>query len=129
MIKTLLFVAKIIIEVIPFVLLCVASGKLNLNKSNRSRQFLMPVIALLYVALCMIFIDPTNSWLMNFINNIPVWLANFASKSWVPNFLYIFLLRLSNGISNLITRINLNFWIFFMEIWKGLMRPGSTGRP
>ena len=35
-------------QAIPFILLCLAARKANLNKIDRGRQVLMPFIALLY---------------------------------------------------------------------------------
>ena len=49
MIDTILEILKSIAAILPVILLCLATRKINLEKNERSRQFPMPVIALVYV--------------------------------------------------------------------------------
>ena len=114
MIDTLLTILKIVIAVAPLVLFVYFSNKVNLPKSDRSRQFAMPVIALVFVIAYMLLIDPVNQWLLNIINSIPSWIYSLASVSWMPNFLYTALTWLGNFLSNLLGAINFNYWIFFI---------------
>jgi len=65
---------KTVLGILPFVLLVLASFKTNLNKANRSRQFLMPVVALAYCIAAVVLLDWINGllvwvfdWLCGFI--------------------------------------------------------------
>ena len=75
MIETILNIAKMILAILPFVILCFASKKVNLPKTDRSKQFLMPVIALIYVIVAMILMNSINEWLIKLINNLPKWIS------------------------------------------------------
>ena len=48
---------KIILCTASFILLCTASLKINLNESERARQFPMPVIAFVYCLVVLIFLN------------------------------------------------------------------------
>ena len=48
---------KIILCTASFILLCAASLKINLNESERARQFPMPVIAFVYCLVVLIFLN------------------------------------------------------------------------
>lgn len=48
---------KIILCTASFILLCTASLKINLNESERARQFPMPVIAFVYCLVMLIFLN------------------------------------------------------------------------
>lgn len=62
---------KTILGILPFLVLCFVSSKTNLNKANRSRQFMMPIIALIYCILGLVLLDAINGW----IYNLFVWLG------------------------------------------------------
>ena len=47
-------------QAIPFILLCLAARKANLNKIDRGRQVLMPFIALLYCTIVAVIL--TQLW-------------------------------------------------------------------
>ena len=48
---------KILLCTASFILLCVAAMRLNLNRTERAKQFLMPVIALIYGILVLLFLN------------------------------------------------------------------------
>lgn len=71
----LLHLLKTILGVSPFVILCLLSGKINLSKANRSRQFLMPVIAFVYCVICVVILDDIQRW----ISMLFTWLGQHFS--------------------------------------------------
>ena len=58
---------KIILCTASFILLCIASLKINLNESERARQFLMPVIAFVYCLIMLIFLKGIYSVTMGMV--------------------------------------------------------------
>ena len=48
-------------QAIPFILLCLAARKANLNKIDRGRQVLMPFIALLYCTIVAVILTQFHS--------------------------------------------------------------------
>lgn len=49
---------KIALCTASFFFLCVAATRMNLNKADRAKQFLMPVVALVYCILTLCFLNP-----------------------------------------------------------------------
>lgn len=115
MIDNILLIVKLIIAVFPFVLLCIRSRKTNLVKPDRSRQFYMPVIGVIYSIAAMLLINPINTWLMKLINNIPVWINTIAGLPFVSGRIGKFLAAFSDVVSRFIQEINLSFWVFFVS--------------
>ncbi len=114
MIETILNIAKMLLAILPFVSLCFAGKKVNLPKPDRSKQFLMPVIAVVYVIVAMVLMNSVNEWLIKLINNIPKWIAALAGFSWMPPQVGAVFTQISSYISSLLAELNLNFWIFFI---------------
>ena len=114
MINTLFNLLKIIIAILPFVLLCFLIKKVNLPKPDRSKQFAMPVISLIYVITSMFLVNKVCEWLLSFINNIPKWIAAPAKASWMPDFIGNIFKTISNAIDTFLSWFNLNYWIFFI---------------
>lgn len=115
MIDTIINIAKMVAAILPFILLCFASKKVNLPGSERSKQFAMPVIALIYVVLMMLFMNTINNALLVFINKIPTWIDKLASMSWIPAQVGSVLDYVSECVSSLLKKLNLGFWIFFIS--------------
>ena len=69
MIKNLISFLKMIAAILPFAVLCLSSVKVNYDKADRSKQYFMPVVTLVYVAVTMIFMNQINSGLLKLINN------------------------------------------------------------
>lgn len=114
MIEVIKNIGKMLLMILPFVILCFASKKVNLTKSDRSKQFLMPVITVIYSVVIMILMDEINKWLLNLIKNIPKWIASLAGFSWMPPEIGEVILKVSGFLESFFASLNLNFWIFFI---------------
>lgn len=66
---------KTLLGILPFLAICLAGSKINLTKANRSRQFLMPFIALVYSAAGVILLDRINVLLFKLFT----WLGNYLT--------------------------------------------------
>ena len=53
----LLFFIELAVSFLPFVLFAFLNSKANVKKENRNRQYAMPVIAVVYSAVLLIFLD------------------------------------------------------------------------
>ncbi len=115
MIEKILSVVKIIAAILPFVLLCLANAKTNLPKSERSRQYPMPIVTLLYSIVAMLLANKVNTWLIRLISNIPKWIASLATIDWIPNEWSPTIEKIAEAVRNFIASLNLNFWIFFIS--------------
>ncbi len=115
MINNILNILKMLVAILPFLILCIASNKANLQKSERSKQFFMPIISLIYLIVIMVFIDKINNWLMDLINGIPKLFDKLASISWMPDILEKGLGGIANFFEAILNRLNLGFWIFFIS--------------
>lgn len=114
-------VIKVAIAVLPLFFLCLMLNKTNFPKEQRNRQFFMPMFALLFSVIVMLFINPINEGLMSLINNISVWIGNLASVEWLPDFISGALSGLSDWIENIIKSLNLQFWVFFISNYMCLI--------
>ncbi len=56
-------VLKWIIWAVPFVLLCFAVKKTNLNKAERGKQFIIPIVAVIYCIVAIYFLEKINALL------------------------------------------------------------------
>lgn len=115
MINNILLIVKMLIAVLPFVALCFLSRRVNLEKTQRSKQFAMPVIAVIYVIIAMLLMDSINTWLLQLIDNIPGWIAALAGVPWMPENIGSIFNQISSFVSDILHQINLNFWIFFIS--------------
>ena len=111
-----LFNALIMVAaILPFVFLCFVNEKANIERAGRSKQFFMPVIALVYVGVIMAVSTFAENWLIRFINAVPWAIAKVADLPFVPRwgvgsvFMQIgaFLLRITKSI-------DLEAWIVFI---------------
>ncbi len=114
MIDTIIKLLKILVAILPFVLLCIRNTKVNLPKSDRSRQFAMPVVALVFIIAGMFVVDYVAAWIFGIINSLPGWIASLANFSWMPAFLQTGINWLSEGVNKLINAINLRYWLFYI---------------
>lgn len=114
MIETILKIAKMILAILPFFILCLASKRVNLPTVHRSKQFWMPIVALSYVIIAIILMDRINEWLIKLFNNIPKWIIALANYSWTPTQLDAALIEIGNSLKTWLNKLNLNFWIFFV---------------
>ena len=115
MIDTLRTIAKITAAALPFILFCLLSRKVNLPKTDRSKQFVMPVIAVIYVIAAALLLNWFNKGLLWAIDSIPYWMRNIKRISWMPKFIVTAVMWLSNKLRQLIQSLNLRFWIFYIS--------------
>lgn len=54
-------------RLLPLVGLSLAAVLLNMDRSNRNRQFLMPLLGLIYCIAAMVYIESVNRWVMGLI--------------------------------------------------------------
>lgn len=80
---------KIVLGVIPFVILCLANSKINLNKANRSRQFLMPIITLIFCVLGVVFLDTVNTWIFKLFTLLGKYIPFLQKVSWQAIVTYV----------------------------------------
>ncbi len=114
MISFVLNLIKALLIPLPVLLVCLAGRNKNLPKPERSKQFLMPIVALVYVVVMMLFMHPINSALTFFFQSIPKWIAMLGRISWMPEFLSTISLKISGFLSNVLQALNLNFWVFYI---------------
>ena len=100
MIDTILSIIKMLVAVLPFVFFSLVNNKTNLDKPERSRQFVMPIFAVVYVIAAMLLMDWLCDWLLKLINAIPAWIASLANYSWMPTSVGDVLLNVSTKITN-----------------------------
>ncbi len=114
MIEKLELILKMIAAILPFVILCIISSKVNIPKPERSKQFAMPVISIIYVIVVMILSNKINDWLLNLIKSIPLWIASLAGFDWMPDQIAAVFTQISSTIKTALQGLNLGFWIFFI---------------
>ena len=61
MISDILFLIEVLISFLPFVLFAFLNAKANTKKEVRNRQYLMPIIAVVYSAVLLIFLDKLSN--------------------------------------------------------------------
>lgn len=105
---------KMIIAVLPFVFVAFFSIANNLPKSERSKQFPIPVIAVVFTVLSMLLMDNISQEIIDFINNIPVWITQFSQESWMPTELAPKVAEFAVRVEEYIKNIDLLFWVFFI---------------
>lgn len=90
-----------IASVIPFLLICLHGRRVNLDKVRRSRQFLMPVIAILICALGFYYVDSFNQGILHFIERIPSRLSAVSPA-------------LGSSVGRLLRSIPWDYWLFYI---------------
>ncbi len=73
---------KVILGILPFLGLCFASYKINLNKANRSRQFAMPIITFAYCTAAVFLLDYIHDLILKLINWLSGFLPFLANIPW-----------------------------------------------
>ena len=114
MIDTIIAIAKLALAALPFVILCVLSNRINLAEQERSRQFAMPIIALLYAVAGMLLMETINDWLLWLIYAIPGWIAALANVSWMPETIGGWLTEAAAWLTQFLQSVDLEYWIFFI---------------
>lgn len=116
MIDILLNALKTCLVILPILLLCLSVRKVNLSKPERSKQYAMPVIAIIYVIVAMIFAEPLNIWLITFIKAIPKWLNKLGLfvLPRLPEVIGTTLIKIATSMNQFLNGLNLKYWIFFI---------------
>ncbi len=65
MISDILFFLVLIVSFLPFILFAFFNSKANVNKENRNRQYAMPVVAVIYSVVLLIFLDKVSALLLD----------------------------------------------------------------
>ena len=82
--NTVRIIAYIIVAAVVMILLRLNS-KANLKKEIRDRQFLMPLITLIYSVLFLVFTNTVNGWVEQLISLIPTGIQRLGA--WVSSVL------------------------------------------
>ncbi len=78
MIETLIRLSKLLVCAAPFVLFALLNMKANLKQQNRSRQFLMPILALVYCIVLSVLLNQVNGLLHQLLELLPSLLEKAA---------------------------------------------------
>lgn len=111
--EVILDILKTLSAIVPFLLLCLVSNKVNLKRQIRDRQYLMPVFTVIYVIAAMIFLKNINDQLLSLLRQIPLWIdgllamlpENFAQAAKTP----------ADAVKNLLASLNLEYWVFYLS--------------
>ena len=112
--KILMTVIKLLVAILPIVILCLASRKNNLPKPERTKQFPMPIIAIVYVIIAMLLMNTLSEWLLNLIGGLPAKIMSLISIFGVVGKLASGLTGIGNTLTSLLSSLNLNLWVFFI---------------
>lgn len=115
MIETILNIAKMLLAILPFILLCLLSKKVNLPKVDRSKQYFMPIFTVIYAVVTMFFVNRINTGLINFVESIPAWIQTLGDVSWMPDKIGAVITSLGKLLADVIAKLNLNFWVCFIS--------------
>ena len=63
--NNILFFVELIVSFLPFILFVFINSKANVKKENRSRQYAMPVVAVLYSVVLLIFLKKLSELFVN----------------------------------------------------------------
>ena len=72
----IIYIIKLLLCTASFILLCIAAMRVNLDKTERAKQFVMPGIALIYGILVMIFLNGIYGQITRLIN-LRLWCWDF----------------------------------------------------
>ena len=81
---------RIVLAIIPFVALLLLSSKINLSSPKRSRQFILPFVALVYCVIAVLLAERINEWLtfgIAWIGQHVPFVANLNLARWL---IYVF---------------------------------------
>lgn len=93
-----------LIAILPFVLICLSAKKVNLSKPDRSKQFIMPLVAIIYVIVSMFLMKPLNNGIIALFGKLPILLGGLK-----------FLGGAGSILSSLLGGLNIKFWAFFIS--------------
>lgn len=79
----------IILSTLPFVALCLLNFKAELNRTNRGRQILLPVVALVYSIAAVIFLDSIRALVEKLLSSLSQQLTFLSGINTVSLMVYI----------------------------------------
>ena len=138
----IIYILKILLCTASFILLCVAAMRLNLNRTERAKQFLMPVIVLIYGILVLLFLNDIYVLLarlirfleehISFISRLHLdqYLIYTVNAVMVLGFLVVkaialpILKRTWGGSENLMEATSGHFYEYDREVDKWFVQPG-----
>ena len=115
MIDILWLIVKMILSILPFAFLCIKSSKVNYEKADRSRQFFIPVIAVVFSVITMLCLKWINSGLLKLIYSIPEWITELANLLSAVEPVSGAIDAFANFLDSLIKKINFGYWIFYIS--------------
>lgn len=137
----IIYILKILLCTASFILLCVAAMRLNLNRTERAKQFLMPAIALIYGILVLLFLNDIYVLLARLIRfleehisfisrlNLEQYLIYIVNAVMVLGFLIVkaialpILKRAWGGSENLMDATSGHFYEYDREVDKWFVQP------
>ncbi len=109
---------KQILMLLPFILLALGLVKNNLQKPQRSKQFIMPVAALVFSIAVMFALNPIAEMILDLLYQIPEWIKDIADGlrdvKWLPDAIVPWLDKAEKYVRDLLADINVPFWVFFI---------------
>ena len=79
---------RLAISFLPFILFAYLNGKANTKKEVRNRQYGMPILAVVYSVVLLIFLDWLSTFLLNKVKDLAVFIERFewyAISNWIMN--------------------------------------------
>lgn len=108
----ILALIKLILMMSPFLLMCFWIAKKNLSKEERSKQFVMPIVALIYSILAMIFVKKITALIYQLLLYIPILLMKLANADFMPASFSQNLYRWSDSLQNALEGFMNSFLMF-----------------
>lgn len=115
MIDTILFLLKILLVTLPFLLFAFLNAKANLKREERSRQIHMPISALVICLICAPLISWIHSLVLMFVEAIPGWIASFGE--WLGSLfdgaweeIGVAIQKGAQWLADLFSSVDLTFW-------------------
>lgn len=115
MIDQIYGIAKMLLMVVPFLLLVLLGCKVNLKRHERYKQFLMPVLAVVFCLIAMIGLGWIYDRALEFLEALPGMLRRFAV--WLhpaaPS-IGIHVIEMARLFQYWFNALNLPYWAFYM---------------
>jgi hypothetical protein len=83
-------IRKNLLALAPFIIILLLSSRVNLPKPRRSRQFILPFVAVIYCAIVVIYTNKINEWIIStvaWLSHYVPFIANINLTKWL---IYIF---------------------------------------
>ena len=104
---------NIALAIAPFIALLLLSGKVNLSKHKRSRQFIMPVIALIYCIIAVLLTDKINGWITSITAVIGEYVPavkNFNLTKWLNYIFNAFIVTVFVALKGILLPVINSVW-------------------